>query len=406
MDTYDYEATTRDGNIVKGTIEVASESMAVERIQDMGYFPLKVKKAVEHENPLGRILSSFQDRITNKDLMTFTYQLSVLLDAGFPLERSLTILTELTEKKKFQELLKEMISHVRGGKSFSDALARFPSVFPLFYVNMVKAGEAGGFIEDVISRMAVYLENSQGLRDDVRSALVYPMVILSFSCIAVIVLLTFVIPNFAEIFTDMDAELPLSTSILLSLSDVLIEYWWLILLSIAGAAAGIRKYISSESGRQFWDKLKFRLPVFGKLYREAAVSRFARTFGTLLDSGVPILNALQIVKGTLGNEKISEIIASVREAVRKGRSISEPLKNSDIFPPIAVHMITVGEESGKLNEMLIKVSDRFDIEVKTTVKRLLSLLEPALIIFMAVMIGFIVMSMFMAIFSMNEMATL
>lgn len=406
MDTYDYEATTRDGNIVKGTIEVVSESIAVERIQEMGYFPLKVKKAVEHENAIDRILSSFQDRITNKDLMTFTYQLSVLLDSGFPLERSLTILSELTEKKKFQELLKEMISHVRGGKSFSDTLARFPSVFPLFYVNMVKAGEAGGFIEDVISRMAVYLESSQGLKDDVRSALVYPMVIFSFSCIAVIVLLTFVIPNFSEIFADMGAELPLSTLILLSVSEALVEYWWIILLSVAGAVVGIKKYISSESGRQFWDSLKFRLPVFGKLYREAAVSRFARTFGTLLDSGVPILNALQIVKGTLENEKISEIIGSVREAVRKGRSISEPLKNSDIFPPIAVHMITVGEESGKLNEMLIKISDRFDIEVKTTVKRLLSLLEPALIIFMAVLIGAIVISMLLAIFSINEMTSM
>ena len=406
MDTYDYEATTRDGNIVKGTMEVVSESIAVERIQEMGYFPLKVKKAVEHENAIDRILSSFQDRITNKDLMTFTYQLSVLLDSGFPLERSLTILSELTEKKKFQELLKEMISHVRGGKSFSDTLARFPSVFPLFYVNMVKAGEAGGFIEDVISRMAVYLESSQGLKDDVRSALVYPMVIFSFSCIAVIVLLTFVIPNFSEIFADMGAELPLSTLILLSISEALVEYWWIILLSVAGVVVGIKKYISSESGRQFWDRLKFRLPVFGKLYREAAVSRFARTFGTLLDSGVPILSALQIVKGTLENEKISEIIGSVREAVRKGRSISEPLKNSDIFPPIAVHMITVGEESGKLNEMLIKISDRFDIEVKTTVKRLLSLLEPALIIFMAVLIGAIVISMLLAIFSINEMTSM
>lgn len=406
MDTFDYEATTKDGNIVKGTIKVVSESMAVERIQDMGYFPLKVKKAVESENSLGRILTSFKDRITNKDLMTFTYQLSVLLDAGFPLERSLTILAELTEKKKFQELLKEMISSVRGGKSFSDTLERFPSVFPLFYVNMVKAGEAGGFIEGVISRMAVYLENSQRLEDDVRSALVYPLVIFSFSCIAVIVLLTFVVPNFSGIFADMDAELPLSTLILFSLSDVLVEYWWIILLLIAGAAAGIRKYISSESGRQFWDRLKFRMPVFGKLYREAAVSRFARTFGTLLDSGVPILSALQIVKGTLENEKISEIIASVREAVRKGKSISEPLKNSDIFPPIAVHMITVGEESGKLNEMLVKISDRFDIEVKTTIKRLLSILEPALIIFMAILIGAIVISMLLAIFSMNEMTSL
>ncbi|MEN8263490.1 MAG: type II secretion system F family protein [Nitrospirota bacterium] len=406
MDTYDYEATTREGNIVTGTIEVASENLAVERIQEMGYFPLKVKKSVERESAIDRVLASFQNRITDKDLIAFTYQLSVLLDAGFPLERSLSILSELTEKKKFQDLLKEMISHVRSGKSFSDALARFPSVFPVFYVNMIKAGEAGGFVEDVISRMNVYLENSQALREDVRSALIYPMVIFLFSGIAVVVLLTFVIPNFAEIFEDMGAELPLSTVILLLLSEGLVKYWWVLLLSISGIVVGTKKIIESESGRQFWDRFKFRLPVFGKLYREAAVSRFARTFGTLLDSGVPILNALQIVKGTLENEKISEIISSVREAVRKGRGISEPFKNSDIFPPIAVHMITVGEESGKLNEMLIKISDRFDIEVKTTVKRLLSLLEPVLIIFMAVIIGFIVISMLLAIFSINDMAGL
>lgn len=406
MDTYYYEATTKEGNIVTGTVEVASENMAVERIQDMGYFPLKVSKAVERESYRDRIMSSFQNRITNKDLMTFTYQLSVLLDAGFPLERSLSILSELAEKKKFQELLKEMISQVRGGKSFSDALARFPDVFPVFYVNMIRAGEAGGFIEDVIGRMAVYLENSQALRDDVRSAMIYPMVIFLFSGIAIIVLLTFVIPNFSEIFTDMGAELPFTTVLLFSLSEGLVKYWWVMLLVITALVVGIRKYIASESGRQFWDRFKFRLPVFGKLYREAAVSRFARTFGTLLDSGVPILGALQIVKGTLENEKISEIISSVREAVRKGRSISEPLKNSDIFPPIAVHMVTVGEESGKLHEMLIKISDRFDIEVKTTVKRLLSLLEPALIIFMALIIGFIVISMLLAIFSINEMTAL
>jgi general secretion pathway protein F len=403
MDTYDYEATTREGNIVTGTIEVASENLAVERIQEMGYFPLKVKKSVERESAIQRVLASFQNRITDKDLMAFTYQLGVLLDAGFPLEKSLSILSELTEKKKLQALMKEMISHVRSGKSFSDALARFPSVFPVFYVNMIKAGEAGGFVEDVISRMTVYLENSQALKDDVRSALIYPMVIFLFSGIAIIVLLTFVMPNFAEIFADMGAELPLSTVILLALSDGLVKYWWVLLLFIAGVGTGINKFITSEQGRQFWDRFKFRLPVFGKLYREVAVSRFARTFGTLLDSGVPILSALQIVKGTLENEKISEIISSVREAVRKGRGISEPFKKSDIFPPIAVHMITVGEESGKLNEMLLKISDRFDIEVKTTVKRLLSLLEPALIIFMAVIIGFIVISMLLAIFSINEM---
>jgi general secretion pathway protein F len=403
METYNYEATTREGKIVTGSLEVANESLAVDRIQDMGYFPLKVSKAEDTEGVVSRFLSSLQGRITEKDIMTFTYQLGVLLDAGFPLDRSLSILSDLTEKKKFRELVEELNAHVRSGKSFSDALSRFPSIFPLFFVNMIKAGEAGGFLEDTITRLSTYLENSQGLKEEVRSAMVYPLVLIVFGGAAVVFLLTYVVPMFTQIFTDMGETLPLPTLILLGISDFLIAYWWMILLLFAVVLISVKRYLKSEEGMRTWDRLKFRLPVFGKLYRETAVSRFARTLGTLLGSGVPILNAFQIVKGTLGSEKISDIISSVREAARKGRGISESLKNSDIFPPIAVHMVTVGEETGRLDEMLLKVADRFDIEVRTTVKRLLSLLEPALIILMAVLVGFIVISMLLAIFSISEL---
>lgn len=403
MDTYYYEATTRDGKIVTGTLEVANERFAVDRIQDMGYFPIKVNKAVEREGALSRFLSSIQNRITDKDIMTFTYQLSVLLEAGFPLERSLSILSELAGKKKLAELIKDILLQVRSGKSFSDSLSRYPSNFPLFYVNMIKAGEAGGFLEDVISRMAVYLETSHGIKEDVRSALIYPLVLGIFGGVAVIVLLTYVVPMFTQIFTDMGEALPLPTVILLAISNLLIKYWWAMLVGLVLIFFSIKRYMKSEKGRSAWDKFKFKIPVFGQLFREASVSRFARTLGTLLSSGVPILNAFQIVKGTLGSERIAEIISSVRESVRKGRGISEPLKNSDIFPPIAVHMITVGEETGKLDEMLIKIADRFDIEVRTTVKRLLSLLEPVLILLMGAVIGFIVVSMLIAIFSINEL---
>lgn len=403
METYNYEATTRDGSIVTGSIEVANESLAVDRIQDMGYFPLKVSKADEGEGALARFLSSLHNRITDNDVMTFTYQLGVLLDAGFPLDRSLSILSDLTEKSRFRELVKDLNSHVRSGKSFSDALSRYPRVFPLFFVNMVKAGEAGGFLEDTISRLSTYLENAQGLKEEVRSALVYPIVLSIFGGAAVVFLLTYVVPMFTQIFTDMGETLPLPTMIMLSISNFLIGYWWGILLVISAVVFSVRRYIKSEAGRKTWDRVRFKLPVFGKLYQEAAVSRFSRTLGTLLASGVPILNAFQIVKGTLGSEKISDIISSVRDATRKGKGISEPLKNSDIFPPIAVHMVTVGEETGRLDEMLIKIADRFDIEVRNTVKRMLSLLEPALIIIMAVLVGFIVISMLLAIFSISEL---
>lgn len=403
METYYYEATNKEGSIVTGTIEVANERSAVDRIQDMGYFPLQVSRAIERESIVNRLLSFVRDRIREKDIMAFTYQLGVLLEAGFNLDRSLSILSELTEKKKLKELLKKVNSYVRSGRSFSDALSRFPSIFPLFYVNMVKAGEAGGFLEDVISRMAVYLENSQELKDDVRSALIYPLLLITAGGVAVIVLLTFVVPQFTKIFTDMGETLPLPTVILLFISNTLVNYWWIILLFLSGIFLSARRYLKSENGRRYWDSLKFRIPVLGRLFKEVAVSRFARTLGTLLGSGVPILNAFQIVKGTLGSEKISGIIYSVREAARKGRGISESLRNSDIFPPIAVHMITVGEETGRLDEMLIKIADRFDIEVRTTVKRLLSLLEPALILIMGVVVGFIVIAMLIAIFSINEL---
>jgi general secretion pathway protein F len=403
MDTYHYEATTREGNIVTGSIDVPSERSAIDRLQDMGYFPLKIVKAIDREGFFDRFMSSLKGGVTDKDIMTFTYQIGVLLDAGFTLDKSLSILAELTEKKKFKELLDELHAQVRSGKSFSDALARFPDAFPMFYVNMIKAGEAGGFIEDSISRMATYLENSQSLKEDVRSALIYPALLSFVGGTAVILLLTFVVPQFTKIFADMGGALPLPTLILLAISNSLVDYWWLFVGFFAAVYYAAKRYLKSDKGRRKWDQIKFRLPVFGKLYKEAAVSRFARTLGTLLASGVPILNAFQIVKGTLESDKISEIIASVRESVRKGRGISEPLKNSDIFPPLAVHMVTVGEETGKLDEMLIKIADRFDIEVRTTVKRLLSLLEPVLILIMGIVVGFIVVSMLLAIFSINEL---
>jgi len=403
METFYYEATTHEGKIITGTLAVTNERLAIDRIQDMGYYPLKVSRVVKHENVVRRLLSSVQNRISTKDIMLLTYQLGVLLDAGFTLDKSLSILSEMTEKEKLKEMMNDILSQVKGGKSFSDALSKYPSSFPLFYVNMVKAGEAGGFLENTISRMAVYLENTEGLKEDVRTALIYPFILSIVGGAAVVVLLTFVVPQFSKIFSDMGRDLPLPTVILLSISHTLVKFWWVIALFIIAVVSIIKKYLKSPEGRRTWDSMKFRLPLFGKLFKETAVSRFARTFGTLLGSGVPILNALQIVKGTLGSDKIAEIISSVRESVRKGKGLSEPLKNSDIFPPLALHMVTVGEETGRLDEMLIKIADRFDLEVRTTVKRMLSLLEPALILAMGIIIGFIVIAMLLAIFSINEL---
>jgi general secretion pathway protein F len=403
MQTYTYEATTKEGKIVSGVIQADDERLAVDQLQDRGFYPLTVKPARERKPFEISSFRLFRSGIKEKDLMTFTYQLGVLLDAGFPLDRALLILTELSEKRVLKELIKDLLSQIRGGKSLSESMAKFPDVFPLFYINMIKAGETGGFLEDSVSRMADYLESSHALKSDIRSAVIYPSILSIVGGIAVIVLLTFVVPKFTVIFSDIGEALPLPTTILLAVSDALIKYWWIILLLSGTSYLLIRHLMKGEAGKRWWDRTKFRLPLFGKLYREAAVSRFARTFGTLLRSGVPILNALQIVKGTLGSEKIADLLSSVRDAVKKGRGISEPLKHSDIFPPLAIHMITVGEETGRLDEMLFKIAERFDLEVRTTIKRMLSLLEPALILFMAGVVGFIVIAMLLAIFSINEL---
>ena len=403
MESYTYEATTKEGNVMKGTIQAVNERFAIDQIQDMGYFPLKVSRAEKEKAFDMDALPFLRSRVTEKDIMTFTYQLGVLLDAGFTLDKALSVLLDLSEKKALKSLIKEILSHIKSGKSLSESLSKFPSAFPLFYVNMVKAGETGGFLEETISRMAVYLENSQALKEDIRSALIYPLVLSIVGGAAVVVLLTFVVPKFTMIFSDMGRALPLPTIILLAVSNGLRHYWWVVLLFVLGVFFYLRYYLKNESGRRWWDGLKFKLPLFGKLYKEAAVANFARTFGTLLKSGVPILNALQIVKGTLRSERLAEIISSVRDGVKKGRGISEPLKNSDIFPPIAVHMVIVGEETGRLDEMLFKIAERFDLEVRTTVKRLLSLLEPVLILSMGIVVGFIVIAMLMAIFSINEL---
>ncbi|MEW6068955.1 MAG: type II secretion system F family protein [Nitrospirota bacterium] len=403
MEVFSYEAATSEGSIVTGTIEAVNERLAIDRLQDMGYFPLKLSKTSNAAGLTSYFTSILNNKLKEKDLMDFSYQLGVLLEAGFPLDKSLSILSDLTEKKALKEIIKDLFSSVRSGKSLSDSLSKYPSLFPPFYINMIKAGETGGFLEETILRLTAYLENSQKIKEEVRSALIYPALLTIVGGAAVGVLLIFVVPKFTRIFSDMGQALPLPTQILLSISSALKNYWWLIACFLFAGFLSFRRYLKSPKGKNYWDNLRFNIPIFGRLYREVTVSRFTRTLGTLLQSGVPILNALQSVEGILESEKMRGTISSLREAIRKGKKISGSLKESDIFPPISIHMITVGEETGKLDEMLIKIADRFDSEARTRVKRLLSLLEPVLILFMGLIVAFIVIAMLMAIFSLNEL---
>jgi len=285
----------------------------------------------------------------------------------------------------------------------ADSLAKHPRIFSRFYVNMVKAGEAGGVLEVVLGRLSGFMESTKAIRDEVLSALMYPSLVIAVGGGAVFLLLNFVIPRFGTLFAESGQLLPLSTRILLSVSAFTASYWWIVLGVLLLGAIGLRGYIQTEEGKIAWDHAMLCLPVFGRLIRELEVGRFARTFGTLLQSGVPVLVALRIVADTMGNAAIARTLPPVVERVKRGEGIAGPLRGSGAFPPLAIHMTSVGEETGRLEEMLLKVADAYDGRVKTSIKRLLSLLEPVLILGLGLLVGFIVVSMLLAILTISDL---
>jgi general secretion pathway protein F len=368
-----------------------------------GYYPIRIEQhdTQESNSVLGRV-RAFARWPTQHDVLNFTQQFHSLLEAGLEVDRSLAILSELAESRRMREIIRAILSDVQGGRSLADSLAKHPKIFSRLYVHMVKAGEAGGVIELVLGRLAAFMESAKAIRDEILSALLYPSLVMTVGAGAVVVLLNFVIPRFATMFAE-SGDLPPSTRLLLAISAFTTDYWW-VLLGVSGlAVVGIHGYIQTETGRGMWDRVKLRLPVFGRLVREREVARFARMLGTLLQSGVPILIALGIVTETVTNVVLAQALPRVRDGVKRGEGIAGPLKACGVFPPLAVHMATVGEEVGRLEEMLLRVADVYDTHVKTSIKRLLSLVEPVMILSLGVIVGFIVVSMLLAIFSMSDL---
>ena len=398
---FSYKATDRSGKIFEGAMEGRDEKAVVESLQKLGYIPIRVS-ANQAQGAKKPGLRSYFERVTLKDLMLFTQELSTLIEAGLPLDRSLQILAELTEKEKFREVVRDLLRKIEAGSSFSEALSTYPGIFPRLYVNMVKAGEVGGVLNLILARLTKYLQTSKETREYLVSVMIYPALLTLVSGASIVILLTFVIPRFAKIFADMGGTIPLPTQILLSVSQFVKGYWWAIAGGLLAIGFGIRSYTKQGEGKVQWDQLKLRLALVGHLVRQMEIAQFARTLGTLIQSGVPILQALQIVRETVSNEIIARAIGEVHTGVKQGGSISKTLQNQGIFPPLAVHMMTVGEETGKLDEMLMRVAETYEASLQTALKRFISLLEPMLILFMGLVIGFIVISMLLAIFSINE----
>ena len=406
MSTFQYTATDRAAKIVRGSMEAADERAVVTWLRANGYYPIKIGQpgaAAEVTRGLVRLPTRLGRGPSTQDVLAFTQQLATLLEAGMELDRSLAILLDLTDNQRFRSILRGVLADIQSGSSFADSLAKHPRLFSRLYVNMVKAGEASGVLEMILSRLAGFLERSKAVRDEVTSAMIYPLLLLLVGGGAVVVMMNFVIPRFAQIFADTKQLMPLPTRILLTISTFTTSYWWIFLGLIVVGWVALRAYLQTEEGRMRWDQWKLELPLLGSLIREIEVSRFARTFGTLLQSGVPVLPAVSIVKETITNRVIAGAMSRLQEGAKRGEGISGPLRATGAFPSFSIHMAKVGEETGKLEEMLIKVADTYDERVRRTVKRLTSLLEPVLILTLGAIVGFIVLSMLLAIFSINEL---
>ncbi len=406
MGTFQYTATDRTAKIIQGSMEAADERAVVAWLRANGYYPIKVGQSgsvTEAAPSVVRLPIAFARGPSAQDVLAFTQQLATLLEAGMELDRSLAILLDLTDNERLRSILRGILTDIQTGSSFADSLAKHPRLFSRLYVNMVKAGEASGVLEVILARLGGFLERSKAVRDEVTSAMIYPALLLFVGGGAVVVMMNFVIPRFAQIFADTKQLMPLPTRILLAISGFTTDYWWVFIGLIIVGWISLRAYLQTEQGRAQWDEWKLALPLLGSLIREIEVSRFARTFGTLLQSGVPVLNAVSIVRETVTNRVIASAMSKLQEGVKRGEGISGPLRATGAFPSFSIHMARVGEETGRLEEMLIKVADTYDERVRRTVKRLTSLLEPVLILSLGLIVGFIVLSMLLAIFSINEL---
>jgi general secretion pathway protein F len=392
---FSYRATALDGTIVEGVVEAAEEKAAVEKLKNTGVIPLKLTV------PREKSKRTISFRSTSGGLLTFTTELSALLGAGLPLDRSLNILSTISESPAMKTVISSILKSIREGRAFSEALQKHPKIFPNLYVNMIRAGEMGGVLDVVLDKLGEFQETTKELKDHVFSAMIYPTILLITGGMSVILLLTFVLPRFSVIFAELGSALPLPTQILLAVSNGLKAFWWLALALIVGAWFMFRTYVRSEQGRLKWDAFKLRL--VGDLVRKLETARFCRTLGTLLKSGVSLLPALSNAKDVISNRVMAQAIDEVSRGAKEGRGIAGPLSSGRVLPPLALSMIQVGEETGLLDVMLLKVATTYEKSLKEAMKRFIGFLEPAIILLMGLVIGFIVVSMLMAIFSITDL---
>ena len=397
---YQWEGKTRQGNIQKGEISANTKDEVMALLRKQNITPVNVSA-----KPKDLKLSFGAPKITDKDIVIFTRQLATMIDAGLPLVQCLEILGSQTENKGLSKVITQVRSDVESGATFADALKKHPKAFDTLYVNMVAAGEAGGILDTILGRLASYMEKFARIKKQIKSAMIYPSVILFVAVTVVAILMIFVVPMLANMFAEMGGTLPAPTRIVIWLSNFLSGWGGLSMaLSAVGIFVGIQQWRKTENGLRMTDRIAMNIPVVGMLIRKVAVAKFTRTMGTLLTSGVPILEGLIIVAKTAGNKVIEEAIMMTRQSVSEGKTLAEPLSKSKVFPAMVNQMIAVGEATGALDNMLNKIADFYDEEVDTAVAALTSMLEPLLMIFLGTTVGFVIVAMYMPIFQMGALA--
>ncbi len=406
MPVYEYTALDRAGKNVAGIIDADSTVAARQKLRASGKFPVQVQETtskVKSEAAGSFSLSTIFNRVKPDDVHALTRQLATLLNAGIPLVGALDALMEQTTSPPLKKIIAQIKESVNEGNSLTVSLTNHPKLFSNIYVNMVRAGEASGSLDVVLERLAEFGEHQQALKGRFQAALVYPIFMAIIGAGVLFFLLSFVVPNLTRIFTEMKQVLPLPTTILIWFSDFMRSYWWVILFVIVAIIVGIKEFIKKPKGRHIWDTLKLRLPVIGQINRKIALSQFGRTLGSLLQSGVPLITSLQIVRNIVNNVLIGDVIDEAMEDIQAGKSLNLALSRSIWFPPVFRQMVSVGEQSGDLEGMLHKIADAYEREVETRITGMTALLEPIMILLMAVVVGFIVISILLPIFEMNQM---
>jgi len=403
MITFSYQARDTTGRIVSGVQEALNEENAVTALMSRGLMVLSLQRKAIATRSRKKTWT-----VKETDLVLCTRQLATMIEAGISLIQALTTLYEQADPKRqraLRHVVSDVTTRVQGGDSFNEAIAKHPRVFNRLFVSMVKAGETGGLLAEILDRLAGFLEASARLRKKVKSAMTYPVIVIIIAFAITTFLIVRVVPVFGEIFADFGAKLPAPTQFLIDLSNFVRGEWYILFGGLAGVIFGVRAFLRSKRGKQIWDKWKLKLPVFGPLIHKICMSRFARTFAQLIRSGVPILEVLDIVGGSSGNHVVETSIKGVAEDVEKGDNLSTSLSRKTIFPPMLVRMVAAGESTGKIDTMLVKMADFWDEEIEAMLDALTSLIEPMLIVFLGVIVGGIVIAMFLPIFKLNEVVS-